>query len=243
MRTGIMAGSPCPISVMQDVVDKMNMKEITIVYGQTEASPGCTMSSTDDPIEVRVGTVGRALPEIECRIVNPETGEDCPDNVTGEFLARGYNIMKGYYKMPAATAEAIDADGWLHTGDLACRRPDGNYNITGRLKDMIIRGGENIYPKEIEEFIYTCPKVRDVQVIGVPDQRYGEEIMACIILKDGEEVTAAEMTAYIAAHMARHKVPRYVRFVEKFPMNAAGKILKYKMREEAEEWIKAGEPK
>ena len=235
MRTGIMAGSPCPISVMRDVVDKMNMKEITIVYGQTEASPGCTMSSTDDPIEVRVGTVGRALPEIECKIVNPETGEECPDEVTGEFVARGYNIMKGYYKMPAATAAAIDADGWLHTGDLACRTKDGNYRITGRLKDMIIRGGENIYPKEIEEFIYTHPKVKDVQVIGVPDEQYGEEIMACIILKDGESMTEAEMKDYINAHMARHKVPRYIDFVAAFPTNAAGKILKYKMREEAVE--------
>ncbi len=233
MRTGIMAGSPCPISVMRDVVDKMNMKEITIVYGQTEASPGCTMSSTDDPIEVRVGTVGRALPEIECKIVNPETGEDCPDNVTGEFVARGYNIMKGYYKMPEATAAAIDADGWLHTGDLACRTPEGNYRITGRLKDMIIRGGENIYPKEIEEFIYTHPKVKDVQVIGVPDEQYGEEIMACIILKDGESMTEQEMKDYIGANMARHKVPKYIDFVTSFPMNVAGKILKYKMREDA----------
>lgn len=233
MRTGIMAGSPCPISVMQDVVNKMNMKEITIVYGQTESSPGCTMSSTDDPIEVRVGTVGRALPEIECKIVNPETGEDCPDEVTGEFVARGYNIMKGYYKMPRATASAIDADGWLHTGDLACRTPEGNYRITGRLKDMIIRGGENIYPKEIEEFIYTHEKVKDVQVIGVPDEQYGEEIMACIILKDGEEMTEAEMKEYINGHMARHKVPRYIDFVTEFPMNVAGKILKYKMREQA----------
>lgn len=233
MRTGIMAGSPCPISVMKDVVDKMNMKEITIVYGQTEASPGCTMSSTDDPLEVRVGTVGRALPEIECKIVNPETGEDCPDNVTGEFVARGYNIMKGYYKMPKATANAIDKDGWLHTGDLACRTPEGNYRITGRLKDMIIRGGENIYPKEIEEFIYTHPKVKDVQVIGVPDEQYGEEIMACIILKDGESMTVEEMKAYINDHMARHKVPKYIDFVDSFPMNVAGKILKYKMREDA----------
>ena len=233
MRTGIMAGSPCPISVMQDVVDKMNMKEITIVYGQTEASPGCTMSSVDDPIEVRVGTVGRALPEIECKIVNPETNEDCPDNVTGEFVARGYNIMKGYYKMPDETAKAIDKDGWLHTGDLACRTPEGNYRITGRLKDMIIRGGENIYPKEIEEFIYTHPKVKDVQVIGVPDEQYGEEIMACIILKDGETMTADEMKEFINAHMARHKVPRYIDFVDSFPMNVAGKILKYKMREDA----------
>ena len=233
MRTGIMAGSPCPISAMRDVVNKMNMKEITIVYGQTEASPGCTMSSTDDPLEVRVATVGRAMPEIECKIVDPETGEDCPDNVTGEFVARGYNIMKGYYKMPKATSSAIDKDGWLHTGDLACRTPDGNYKITGRLKDMIIRGGENIYPKEIEEFIYTNPKVSDVQVIGVPDEQYGEEIMACVILKEGEEMTEQEMKDFVGASMARHKVPRYVDFVDAFPMNAAGKILKYQMREDA----------
>lgn len=233
MRTGIMAGSPCPISAMKQVVEQMNMKEITIVYGQTEASPGCTMSSTDDSIEVRVSTVGRALPEIECKIVNPETGEDCPDGVTGEFVARGYNVMKGYYKMPDATAAAIDKDGWLHTGDLACRTPDGNYKITGRLKDMIIRGGENIYPKEIEEFIYTNPKVSDVQVIGVPDEQYGEEIMACVILKKGESMTEQEMKDFVGASMARHKVPRYVDFVDSFPMNAAGKILKYKMREDA----------
>jgi len=235
MRTGIMAGSPCPISVMEDVVNKMNMKEITIVYGQTEASPGCTMSSTDDPLEIRVGTVGRSLPEIECRIVDPETGDELPDGVTGEFVARGYNIMKGYYKMPEATAKAIDEDGWLHTGDLACRTPEGNYRITGRLKDMIIRGGENIYPKEIEEFIYTHPKVSDVQVIGVPDEQYGEEIMACIILKEGESMTEAEMKEYVLSHMAKHKVPKYIDFVDAFPMNAAGKILKYKMREDAVE--------
>ena len=233
MRTGIMAGSPCPISVMQDVVNKMNMKEITIVYGQTEASPGCTMSSTTDSLEVRVGTVGGPLPEIECKIVDPETGEECPDEVTGEFVARGYNIMKGYYKMPKATASAIDRDGWLHTGDLACRTPEGNFRITGRLKDMIIRGGENIYPKEIEEFIYTHEKVKDVQVIGVPDEQYGEEIMACIILKEGQEMTVEEMKQYIMDHMARHKVPRYIDFVTEFPMNVAGKILKYKMREDA----------
>ena len=233
MRTGIMAGSPCPISVMQDVVNKMHMSEITIVYGQTEASPGCTMSSTDDPLEVRVSTVGRALPEIECKIVDPETGEELPVGVTGEFVARGYNIMKGYYKMPKATAAAIDKDGWLHTGDLACKTAEGNYRITGRLKDMIIRGGENIYPKEIEEFIYTHPSVSDVQVIGVPDEQYGEEIAACIILKEGETITADEMKQYIRDHMAKHKVPRYIDFVDSFPMNAAGKILKYKMREDA----------
>lgn len=235
MRTGIMAGSPCPVSVMNDVVGKMNMKEITIVYGQTEASPGCTMSSTDDPIDVRVSTVGRAMPEIECKIVDPETNEELPYNVTGEFVARGYNIMKGYYKMPKATAAAIDKDGWLHTGDLALKTPEGNYRITGRLKDMIIRGGENIYPKEIEEFIYTHQKVQDVQVIGVPDEQYGEEIMACIILKDGENMTVEEMKDYIKANMAKHKVPKYIDFVDSFPMNAAGKILKFKMREDAME--------
>ena len=233
MRTGIMAGSPCPIAIMREVVDKMHMTEIVIVYGQTEASPGCTMSSTDDPIEVRVATVGSAMPEIECRIVDPDTGEELPDNVTGEFVARGYNIMKGYYKMPKETAAAIDSDGWLHTGDLACRTPEGNFRITGRLKDMIIRGGENIYPKEIEEFIYTHPKVSDVQVIGVPDEQYGEEIMACIILKEGEDMTEAEIKEYILTHMAKHKVPKYIQFVNAFPMNVAGKILKYKMREDA----------
>ena len=235
MRTGIMAGSPCPIAVMRDVVEKMHMPEIVIVYGQTEASPGCTMSRTTDPLEVRVATVGSAFPEIECKIVDPETGEDCPDEVIGEFVARGYNIMKGYYKMPKATAAAIDKDGWLHTGDLACRTPEGNYRITGRLKDMIIRGGENIYPKEIEEFIYTHPKVSDVQVIGVPDKAMGEEIMACVILKEGESMTVDEMKKYVLDHMAKHKVPKYIEFVDSFPMNDAGKIQKYKMREMAVE--------
>ncbi len=235
MRTGIMAGSPCPIAVMRDVVNKMHMPEIVIVYGQTEASPGCTMSRTTDPLEVRVATVGRAFPEVECKIVDPETGEDCPDEVIGEFVARGYNIMKGYYKMPKATASAIDKDGWLHTGDLACRTPEGNYRITGRLKDMIIRGGENIYPKEIEEFMYTHPKVSDVQVIGVPDKAMGEEIMACIILKEGETSTEEEMKAFVRDHMAKHKVPKYIEFVTSFPMNDAGKIQKYKMREQAVE--------
>ena len=233
MRTGIMAGSPCPIAIMQDVVDKMHMTEITIVYGQTEASPGCTMSNADDPLEIRVATVGAPLPEIECKIVDPETGKDLPDGENGEFVARGYNIMKGYYKMPKATEAAIDKDGWLHTGDIACRTPEGNYRITGRLKDMIIRGGENIYPKEIEEFIYTHPKVSDVQVIGVPDEQYGEEIMACVILKENETMTEDELKAYVRDHMARHKVPKYIDFTDSFPMNVAGKILKYKMRESA----------
>jgi len=233
MRTGIMAGSPCPITVMREVMEKMNMKEITIVYGQTEASPGCTQSRIDDPIEVRVSTVGRPLPGMECKIVDPVTGEDLPDDVDGEFVVRGYNVMKGYYKMPEATLAAIDEDGWLHTGDLARRCPDGNFKITGRIKDMIIRGGENIYPKEIEEFIYTHPKVKDVQVVGVPDKQYGEEILACVILKEGEKLTEEELRDYIRSNIAKHKTPRYIMFVNEFPMNAAGKILKYKIREEA----------
>jgi len=237
MRTGIMAGSPCPIKVMQEVIDKMNMSEICITYGQTEASPACTMSKTTDSIETRVNTVGSAIFGVECKIVDPETYEDMPDNVDGEFVARGYNIMRGYYKMPEATAAAIDENGWLHTGDLARRLPDGNYKITGRIKDMIIRGGENIYPKEIEDFIYTHPKVSDVQVIGVPDKDYGEEIMACVILNPGETSTEDEIKQYVRDHMAKHKVPRYVAFVTEFPMNAAGKILKYKMREQAVELL------
>ena len=238
MRTGIMAGSPCPVAVMQDVLDKMNMKQITIVYGQTEASPGCTMSSTDDSVEVRVNTVGRPLPSIECKIVDPETNEEVPDNTVGEFVARGYNIMKGYYKMPKETAQTIDKDGWLHTGDLALRREDGNFKITGRLKDMIIRGGENLYPKEIEDFLYTHPKISDVQVVGVPDQKYGEEAYAFVILKDGETLTEPELREYCEKNIAKHKVPRYFDFVDSFPMNVAGKILKYKMREDAEQKIK-----
>ena len=238
MRTGIMAGSPCPIKVMQDVVDKMHMSEICITYGQTEASPATTMSKTTDSLEVRVNTVGAAIFGVECKIVDPETGEELPDNVDGEFCARGYNIMKGYYKMPEATAAVIDDEGWLHSGDLARRDENGYFKITGRIKDMIIRGGENIYPKEIEDFIYTHPKVSDVQVIGVPDKDYGEEIMACVVLKPGEEMTEEELKAYVRDHMAKHKTPRYVDFVDGFPMNAAGKILKYKMREMAVEKLK-----
>ncbi|MBQ8165060.1 MAG: AMP-binding protein [Clostridia bacterium] len=241
MRTGIMAGSPCPIKVMEEVIEKMHMPEICITYGQTEASPATTMSKTTDSIETRVNTVGGPIFGVECKIVDPETWEELPDNTDGEFVARGYNIMKGYYKMPEATAAAIDKDGWLHSGDLCRRLPDGNFKVTGRIKDMIIRGGENIYPKEIEDFIYTHPKVSDVQVIGVPDKDYGEEIMACVILKPGEECTDEEIKDYVRTHMAKHKTPRYVAFVDSFPMNAAGKILKYKMRENAVEMLNLGE--
>ena len=233
MRTGIMAGSPCPIKVMEDVISKMHMSEICITYGQTEASPATTMSKITDSIETRVNTVGGPIFGVECKIIDPDTGEELGDNMDGEFCARGYNIMKGYYKMPEATAKAVDKDGWLHSGDMLRRLPDGTYKVTGRLKDMIIRGGENIYPKEIEDFLYTHPKVSDVQVIGVPDEQYGEEIMACIIPKEGEEVTAEELRKYCVERIAKHKVPRYFDFVDSFPMNAAGKILKYKMREDA----------
>lgn len=238
LRTGIMAGSPCPIEVMKKVIDKMNMREIVIVFGQTEASPGCTMTTTSDSIDKRVNTVGRAFPGVECKIIDPESGEELSVNTPGEFCARGYNIMKGYYKMPEATAQAIDKDGWLHTGDLCTVDEDGYYKVVGRIKDMIIRGGENIYPKEIEECLYTCDKVSDVQVIGVPSEAYGEEVMACVILKEGEEMTEEEVKEFVGARMAKHKVPRYVRFVDSFPTNAAGKIQKYKMREEAIEILK-----
>ena len=237
MRTGIMAGSGCPPELMKRAAqpDEMNMRGIVSVYGQTESSPGSTMSAWTDSLELRTETVGYSFPHVQTKVIDPETGKEVPDGVDGEFCSRGYNIMKGYYKMPDATEQAIDADGWLHSGDLARRNPDGTYLITGRLKDMIIRGGENIYPKEIEEFIYTHPAVADVQVIGVPDAKYGEAVMACIVLKPGQQCTKEEMTEYIKSHMARHKVPQYIEFVDAFPMNAAGKVLKYKMREEAAE--------
>ncbi|MBQ2863552.1 MAG: AMP-binding protein [Clostridia bacterium] len=237
MRTGIMAGANCPADLMRRAADEMNMREIISVYGQTEASPGCTMGEVNEDIDHRVETVGSAFPGVECKIIDPETGEELPDGQSGEFVARGFNIMKGYYKMPEATAQAIDSDGWLHSGDICCRTPDGYYKVTGRLKDMIIRGGENLYPREIEEFYLTNPKVRDVQVVGVPDERYGEECCAWIILHKGEEADEAEMREYGNASIARHKVPRYFLFVREFPMNAAGKILKYKMRDESVELL------
>ena len=238
IRTGIMAGANCPPDLMRRAADEMNMKEIISVYGQTEASPGCTMGEVNEDIDHRVETVGSAFPGVECKIIDPETGLELPDGENGEFVARGYNIMKGYYKMPKATEQTIDADGWLHSGDICCRTSDGYYKVTGRLKDMIIRGGENLYPREIEEFYLTHEKIRDVQVVGVPDPRYGEEACAYIILQKGEESSEEEMREYGNSHMAKHKVPRYFIFVKEFPMNAAGKILKYKMREDAVEKLK-----
>ena len=235
MRTGIMAGANCPADLMRRASVEMNMREIISVYGQTEAAPGCTMGEVNEDLDHRVETVGSAFPGVECKIIDPETGKELPAGVSGEFVARGFNIMKGYYKMPEATAQTIDKDGWLHSGDICMKTEDGYYKVTGRLKDMIIRGGENLYPREIEEFYLTNPKIRDIQVVGVPDERYGEECCAWIILHKGETSDAKEMTDYGCASIARHKVPRYFVFVDEFPMNAAGKILKYKMREESVE--------
>jgi len=241
LRTGIMAGSPCPTKIMRQVIEKMNMKDITIAYGQTESSPVITQTRVDDPIEVRVSTVGKPLPGVEVKIIDPDTGEEVEPGEQGELITRGYGVMKGYYKMEEATKAAIDADGWLHTGDLATVDKNGYYRITGRLKDMIIRGGENIYPREIEEFIYTHPAVKDVQVIGVPDKKYGEEVFAYIILKDNikDPPTEEEIIEFVKQGLSRFKTPKYVRFIDSYPMTASGKIQKYKLREMAvEELIK-----
>ena len=233
LRTGIMAGAPCPIEVMKAVVARMNMSEVTIAYGQTEFSPVITQTRVNDPIELRVSTVGRAIPHVEVKIVDPETGETVPAGVQGELCARGFGTMKGYYKMPDATAAAVDTEQWLHTGDLATMDENGYCKITGRLKDMIIRGGENIYPREIEEFLYTNPKVMDVQVVGVPDIKYGEEVLAVIRLKEGENSSVEEIKEYCQGKIARHKIPKYIKFVAEYPTTASGKIQKYKLRDMA----------
>jgi fatty-acyl-CoA synthase len=233
LRTGIMAGSNCPIEVMKKVIGQMHASEITIAYGQTEASPVITQTRTDDAIELRVSTVGRALPDVEVKIIDIETGATLPPGKQGELCTRGYLVMKGYYKMPEETARAIDADKWLHTGDLAIMDENGYCKITGRIKNMIIRGGENIYPREIEEFLYTNPKVSDVQVYGVPDRKYGEQVMAAIILKKGVEMGEDEVREFCHGKIANYKIPKYVKFVESYPMTASGKIQKFKMRDMA----------
>jgi fatty-acyl-CoA synthase len=233
LRTGIMAGSPCPIETMKRVTHEMGAREITIGYGQTEASPLITQTRTDDPIELRVGTVGRPIPGVEAKIVDVETGEDLPDVQPGELCGRGHGVMIGYYNMPDKTAEAIDSGGWLHTGDLALREPNGYYRITGRLRDMIIRGGENIYPREIEERLYEHPAVMEVQVVGVPDRRLGEEVLAWVKLKSGCAATEDELRAFCRQSLAHFKAPRYWRFVEGFPTTVTGKIQKFKIREQA----------
>ena len=231
LRTGIMAGSPCPIEVMKRVQSQMNMSEVTIAYGMTETSPVSTQCATDDPVERRVSTVGQVLPHIEIKIVDTE-GKAVPHGETGEFCTRGYSVMKGYWNDPEKTAEAIDDGGWMHTGDLATMDAEGYVNIVGRLKDMVIRGGENVYPREIEEFLYRHPKVQDVQVIGVPDQKYGEEICAWIKLRDGQSATAEEIREFCKGQIAHYKIPRYIEFVPEFPMTITGKIQKFVMREQ-----------
>ncbi|HCO12141.1 MAG TPA: AMP-binding protein [Desulfonauticus sp.] len=233
LRTGIMAGSPCPIKVMRQVMEKMNMKEITICYGLTEASPVMTQTRVDDPIEKRVETVGKAMPEIEVRVVDPETNKPVPPGVQGEVCCRGYNVMKGYYNMPEATMAAIDEEGWLHSGDLGVMDEEGYLSITGRLKDMIIRGGENIYPREIEEFLYNMEGIKDVQVVGVPSKKYGEEVGAFIIPKEGYELTPEDVRDFCRGRIARYKIPKYIAFVKEYPLTASGKIQKYKLREMA----------
>ncbi len=231
LRTGIMAGSPCPIEVMKRVQSRMNMHEVTIAYGMTETSPVSTQCATDDPVERRVSTVGQVLPHIEIKIVDPE-GKAVPRGETGEFCTRGYSVMKGYWNDAEKTAEAVDAAGWMRTGDLATMDEQGYVNIVGRLKDMVIRGGENVYPREIEEFLYSHPKVQDVQVIGVPDQRYGEEVCAWIKLRDGQTATPEEIREFCKGQIAHYKIPRYVEFVDAFPMTITGKIQKFVMRDE-----------
>ena len=238
LRTGIMAGSTPPIEAMKKVVNDMNMAEITSVYGLTEGSPGFTQTSVDDPLIKRVETVGKPLPECEVKIVDPETGETLGSNQTGEICCKGYNVMKGYYKMPEKTREVIDEDGWLHSGDLATLDEDGYYSIVGRIKGMIIRGGENIYPREIEEFLYTMPGVLDVQVVGIPDEKYGEIVGAFIILEEGAELTEEDVRDDAVTKIARFKVPKHVFFVDEFPLTASGKIQKFILREQAEQLLK-----
>ena len=217
LRTGIMAGSPCPMETMKQVVEKMHMTDVTIAYGLTEASPVMTQTVTDDPLEKRVSTVGRELPGIEVKVIDPETGKECPVEVQGELCCRGYNIMKGYYKNPEATAACIDKDGWLHSGDLGIKDEDGYFRVTGRIKDMIIRGGENIYPREIEEYLYGMPEIKDVQVAGVPDEKYGEQVGAFIVLHEGRTIGEEDVKDYCRGKIARHKVPRYVFFYRQLP--------------------------
>jgi fatty-acyl-CoA synthase len=235
LRTGIMAGSPCPMEVMKKVVDEMGASEITIAYGQTESSPVITQTRTDDPLERRVSTVGRKLPDVEVKIVDVDTGVEVGPGEQGDLCTRGYHVMRGYYKMDDRTSEVIDEEGWLHTGDLAVIDEDGYVRITGRAKDMIIRGGENVYPREIEEFLYTHPEISDVQVYGVPDEKYGEKVAAAVKLREGSELTAEDIKDYCSENIAYFKVPEYVDFVEDYPMTASGKIQKYKLREAAVE--------
>lgn len=241
LRTGIMAGSPCPAEVMRQVINTMNMSEVSICYGMTETSPVSTQTRIDDTFEQRVSTVGRVGPNLEIKIVDPNTGEIVPRGQTGEFCTRGYSLMVGYWDEPDKTAEAIDSDRWMHTGDLAVMDDAGYVEITGRIKDMVIRGGENVYPREIEEFLYTHPNILDAQVIGVPDAKYGEELMAWVRLRDGAlTFTADDLKAFASGKIARHKIPKYVHVVDDFPMTVTGKVRKVQMREAAQTLLADG---
>lgn len=241
LRTGIMAGSPCPAHTMRQVIDRMHMSEVSICYGMTETSPVSTQTRTDDSLERRVGTVGRVGPHLEVKVVDPVTGDTCPREEPGELCTKGYSVMLGYWDQPEKTAEAVDDDGWMHTGDLAVMDADGYLQITGRIKDMVIRGGENIYPREIEEFLYSHPDILDAQVIGVPDEKYGEELMAWVRLRPGvQSLTADDVREFATGQLAAYKIPRYVHVVEEFPMTVTGKIRKVEMRAQAKEILHLG---
>ena len=232
LRTGVMAGSPCPVAVMEQVIADMGMREVGICYGMTETSPVSTQTRADDDLDRRTSTVGRVHPHVEVKVVGPD-GEVVEEGVTGELCTRGYSVMLGYWEEPDRTAEAIDADGWMHTGDLATMDQDGYLRIVGRIKDLVIRGGENVYPREVEEYLFTHPDVSDVQVVGVPDPKYGEELLAAVRLRAGAEVTEEQLREFCRGRIAHYKVPRYVRFVDEFPMTVTGKVQKFKMREQA----------
>lgn len=231
LRTGIMAGALCPIELMRQVTERLHVTHITSVYGLTESSPGMTHSTTEDPFEVRCTTVGREYPYTEVKILNPDTGEECAIEEQGEICCRGYLVMKGYYKNPDATNEVIDKDGWLHSGDLGVKDKNGYYRITGRIKDMIIRGGENIYPREIEEYLYHMQGIKDIQVAGIPSEKYGEEVGAFIILQEGADLLPEDVKAFCRGKIARHKIPKYIFFVNSFPLTGSGKIQKFKLKD------------
>jgi fatty-acyl-CoA synthase len=241
LRTGIMAGALCPVETMNQVMNQMFMKEIIIVYGLTESSPGMTATTTTDPPELRATTVGKAMPNVEVSVKDPETGKELPRGEQGELCCKGYNVMKGYYKNEEATLKAIDTEGWLHSGDLGVMDENGYVRVTGRIKDMIIRGGENIYPREIENFLFQMPEIQNIEVAGVPDEKYGEQVGAFIILKDGADITEDDVRDFCRGKISRHKIPKYVFFLKEYPMTASGKIQKYKLREQSLKWIKESE--
>ncbi len=241
LRTGIMAGSPCPVEVMKRVIERMHMSEVGICYGMTETSPVSTQTATDDLLEKRVGSVGRVGPHLEVKVADPDTLDTVARGETGELCTRGYSVMTGYWEDPERTAEAIDSDGWMHTGDLAAMDQDGYFNIVGRIKDLVIRGGENVYPREVEEFLYSHPDIGDVQVIGVPDERYGEELMAWVIPRSGAVLEEEVVREFCRGRIAHYKVPRYVKFVDSFPMTVTGKVQKFKMRDQAIDELDLGE--